>query len=559
MRALLFLFLAAGLSGQEAATLAIRGGHIWTGDARKPWAQAVAISGNRVLAVGGNKDIARVITPKTQILEAGGRFIMPGFEDAHIHFASGSLGLFDVDLTGARTLQEVQQRIAAWARENPDAPWVEGGGWEYYVFPGGRLPTRQDLDAVVSDRPALLRAYDGHTTWVNSKALELAKITKDTRFDGFGELVKDPKTGEPTGCLKERAASLVSRLLPATTRERRLEALERGLQLAASLGITSIQNASGMRRDISLYEEFLKAGKLTLRTDISMSMGSDPDACAKLADLRGKYTGPFLRVAMVKFVIDGVIESHTAAMLAPYADGSNTVGQLAWQPDAYKRAVKACADAGWQVETHAIGDRAVRLALDAYSALPRDARPRVEHIETIQPEDLRRFGKQRVIASMMPIHADPETVDVWSRAIGAQRLPNSFAWNSLQRAGARLAFSSDWPASPSLDPIRGIHNAVNRRTITGKPAGGWLPEQRVTLESALRAYTTDAAYAAFEEKDRGQIAPGMLADIVILSQDLFRIAPMDIYKTMVDVTVFDGRVVYRRMQHEEITATSQPR
>jgi len=559
MRRILVLFTAFCLYGQDTATLAIRGGRIWTGDARRPWAQAVAVSGGRILAVGSNGAIAKLVAPKTEVIDAGGRFVMPGFEDAHIHFAGGALGLYDVDLNGARTLGELQQRIAEWAKANPNEPWVQGGGWEYYVFPGHRLPTREDLDAVVNDRPALMRAYDGHTTWVNSKALELAGITKDTKYEGFGELVKDPKTGEPTGCLKERAASLVSSLLPGVTRQRRMEALERGLKLAASLGITSIQNASGTRAEAALYEEFLRAGKLTMRVDLSMSMGRDPEACSKLSDLKGKYTGPVLRVAMVKFVIDGVIESHTAAMLAPYSDGADTTGQLSWEPETYKRTVKACADAGWQVETHAIGDRGVRLALDAYEALPRKARPRIEHIETIQPADLPRFAKLGVLASMMPIHADPDTVAVWSRAVGAQRLPYSFAWGSLQRAGARLVFSSDWPASMSVDPIRGIHNAVNRRTIEGNPAGGWLPRERVSLETALRGYTTEAAYAAFQEKNRGRLSPGMMADIVILSQDLFRIPPVDIHKTKVDVTVFDGRVIYRRMPEDETSAITQAR
>jgi predicted amidohydrolase YtcJ len=545
MRKLLLVVLSVWASAQDSATLIVLNGRVWTGDARHPWAQAVAVRGEKILAVGTNARVLRLASASTERIDAKGRLVTPGFNDAHTHFLSGSTRLFEVDLTGACTLESIQQRIAQWVKENPNEPWVTGGGWEYNCFPDKRLPTRQDLDAVVTDRPALLRAYDGHTSWVNSKALAVAGITKDTKFTGFGEVVKDA-AGEPTGCFKESAATLVARLVPPITRQRKLEALERGLKLAASLGITSIQNASGTREEISIYEELLKAGKLTMRVDLSMSMGRDGNGCARITDLKGKYAGPVLRVAMVKFLIDGVIESHTAAMLDNYSDGNNTTGQLSFEPGVYKKAVKACADDGWQVETHAIGDRAIRLALDAYEALPSDARPRVEHIETIHPRDIARFGKQGVIASFMPIHADPATVDVWSAAVGKDRLPYSFAWRSLENAGARLVFSSDWPASISVDPIRGLHNAVNRQTVDGKPKGGWLPQERVSMETALRAYTVDSAYASFQEGNRGTLAEGQFADFVILSQDLFRVAPATVHQTKVDVTVWNGKAIFRR-------------
>jgi len=542
---LLLAVLSVLACAQDKATLIVHNGRVWTGDAKHRWAQAVAVRGEKILAVGTNAEVMSLASAETEKIDAKGRLVTPGFNDAHTHFLSGSTRLFEVDLTGACTLELIQQRIAQWAKANPNQAWVIGGGWEYNCFPNGRLPTKQDLDAVVNDRPALLRAYDGHTSWANSKALEMAGVSKDTKFTGFGELVKDA-AGEPSGCFKETAATLVARLVPPITRERKAEALERGLKLAASLGITSIQNASGTRDEIALYEEFLRSGKLSMRVDLSMSMGRDGNGCARIADLKGKYTGPVLRVAMVKFLIDGVIESHTAAMLDNYADGSNTTGQLSFEPEVYKRAVKACADDGWQLETHAIGDRGIRVALDAYEALPRTARARVEHIESIHPGDIGRFAKLGVIASFMPIHADPATVDVWSAAVGKERLPYSFAWRSLEKAGARLAFSSDWPASISVDPIRGLHNAVNRQTVDGKPKGGWLPQERVSMETALRAYTTDAAYASFQEGNRGMLAVGQFADLVILSQDLFQVAPAMVHNTKVDVTVWNGKAIYRR-------------
>lgn len=547
MRQIYFIVLALypPVLAAQPADLILREGRVWTANPRQPWAEAIAVRGEKIVATGTNAEIDALRGPATEVIEARGRLVTPGFNDAHIHFLGGALRLAEVDLTGVCTLGAMQERILDWAVRNPRATWVTGGGWEYNCFPGGRLPRKEDLDAVVKDRPVYLRAYDGHTSWANSKALALAGVNAETRFNGFGEIVRDPQTGEPTGCLKEGAGGLVSRLLPPVTREQRLQALERGMQLAASLGITSIQNASGNREEVGLYEELLRASKLTLRVAFALSSGADGIACTRDADLRMRWRGPMLRVDAVKFMLDGVIESHTAAMIEDYSDGHAGKGDLAWEESAYRKAVEACDAAGFQIFTHAIGDRAVRAALDAYERAKR-GRARVEHIETIQPADIPRFAKLGVIASMEPIHADPATVEVWSKAVGEKRLPNSFPWRALEQAGAKLAFSSDWPASISLDPIRGLHNAVNRQTTDGKPPGGWLPWQRVSLESALRAYTAGAAYASFEEDVKGSIESGKLADFVVLSQDLFRIEPARIHETRVDTTVFNGRVAYRR-------------
>lgn len=545
MRQTIFTALFASVLAAQPADLILRGGKIWTANPGRPWAEAIAVRGDRIAAVGSNAEADALRGPATQVIEARGRLVTPGFNDAHIHFLGGALRLAEVDLTGACTLGSMQERILDWAVRNPQAPWITGGGWEYNCFPGGRLPRKEDLDAVVKDRPVFLRAYDGHTSWANSKALALAGVNAQTKFNGFGEIVRDAQTGEPTGCLKEGAGSLVGRLLPAVTREQRLQALERGMRLAASLGITSIQNASGNREEVGLYEELLRSSKLTMRVAFALSSGADGIACTRDADLKARWRGPLLRVDAVKFMLDGVIESHTAAMLDAYSDGFAGKGELAWEEGAYRKAVAACDAAGFQIFTHAIGDRAVRAALDAYEQVKR-GRARIEHIESIQPGDIPRFAKLGVIASMEPIHADPATVEVWSKAVGEKRLPNSFAWRALEKAGAKLAFSSDWPASISVDPIRGLHNAVNRQTTAGKPPGGWLPEQRVSLETALRAYTTGAAYASFEEDIKGSLEPGRLADFVVLSQDLFRIEPARIHETRVETTVFNGRVIYQR-------------
>jgi predicted amidohydrolase YtcJ len=549
-------FLAIPISAQPStADLAIINGRIWTGDEKAPWAQAVAIQGNKILRVGNYSAIKSLLSAQTKIVNLAGRLAVPGFNDAHTHFLGGSLDLAEVNLNGARSLELMQTRVADYARQHPNETWITGAGWEYSSFPGQRLPTRADLDAVVKDRPVYLRAYDGHTGWCNSKALELAGVTRDTKFEGFGEIVRD-QNGEPTGTLKEGAQSLVRRLVPNPSQTKKLDALRQGIQLAASLGITSIQNASGSADDIALYQELLSRGELTLRASVAFSMGRNlpDDKLQQMIVLKNQYQGnPMLRAPAVKFVLDGVIESHTAAMLDAYSDEAKSKGEPAFTTENYNDLVNRCARAGFQIYTHAIGDRAVRMALDAYEAAQKglskpDLRSRIEHIEVVSAADIPRFAKLGVLASMEPIHADPDTIEVWSRAVGSERVNRAFAWNELQQNGAQLVFSSDWPATISVDPIRGLHNAVNRKTIEGKPPNAWIPKQRITMQHALRAYTSAGAYASFDEKLKGKIAAGMLADIVVFSQDLFKIDPLKIHETRVVLTVFDGKVIYRNQE-----------
>lgn len=528
----------------------IRNARVWTGDVARPWAEAVYVEGSRIEAVGTEAALAEKAKP-ARVIDAGGKLVIPGLNDAHIHFLSGSLGLRNIDLTGICTLESMQKKVAEYARAHPEKTWITGRGWEYFCFPDQRLPRKEDLDAVVKDRPVFLIAYDGHTGWANSKALEQADINRATRFDGFGEIVKDTASGEPTGCLKENAQTLVKRRIPQPTRQEKLAALRQGMKLAASLGLTSIQNASGDEEELSLYEELLGNGELTVRTSVAMSVaqGAGLQRAAEVARLKEKHRGEMLAVRAVKLVIDGVIESYTAAMLEPYADKTDTRGEAAWPLEEFNAMAAALDARGIQMYTHAIGDRAVRVTLNAYEAAmrrnaTRDARHRVEHIETIHPDDLPRFGKLGVLASMQPIHADPSGVEVWSLAVGPKRLPLSFPWRAIEKAGGRLVFSSDWPASMSVNPIRGIHSAVNRQTADGRPAGGWIPAQRVSLETALRAYTSGAAYASREERIKGQIKTGMLADLLILSQNLFEIDPARIHETKVECTIAGGRIIY---------------
>jgi len=541
----------------ETADLILTNGRIWLGGDANSVAEAIAIRGNQIIRVGTTAEIKQLAGQQTQVIDLGGRLASPGFNDAHIHFLGGSMGLNQIDLTGAKTVAEMVERIAAYAKKNPDAKWITGRGWEYTPFPGG-LPTKIYLDAIVKDRPVFLSAYDGHSAWVNSKALELAGITNETKFTGYGEIVRNA-AGEATGALKEGAQSLVRRLLPQPTHEEQLNALRQGLKLAASLGITSLQNASGSEDEFSLYEELLDRRELTSRFSMAFSVGerTTDDQIKKFIELKSKYDlNPMLRAASVKFLLDGVIESHTAAMIERYADlppeSGNPFGETTMPPDIFRDRVVKLDKLGFQIYTHAIGDRAVREALNAYDAALKANnrgfnRHRIEHIETVSPEDIPRFAKLNVMASMEPIHADPGTAEVWAKAVGGERLPYAFAWQSLLKAGARLVYSSDWPASISLDPIRGIHSAVNRRTIDGQPPKGWIPQQRISVADALRAYTQAGAFSSFEEGIKGRIAAGQMADIVVFSQDLFKIDPMRIHETKVVLTVFDGKVIYRTL------------
>ena len=536
--------------------LILLNGKIWTAEGATTFAEAIAITGNTISAVGNSSDIKKLAGDSTRIIDLNGRLVTPGFNDAHIHFLNGSLGLAEVELTETKSMKEVLAYIKKYSADFPDRKWITGRGWQYTMFPGG-LPTKKMLDSIVSDRPVMIRAYDGHSAWVNSKALELAGIDRNTKFNGFGELVRDG-SGEPTGALKEGAMGLVGKLVPEKTRDENLEALRLGMKLAAQLGITSIQNASGNLDETSLYEELLKINELSLRVSVAFSVNDQTtnDDIRSYGQVRDRVgNNSMLRTLAVKFMIDGVIEGHTAFMLEPYVDvvpkELSATGQVAMPLPAFGDLVATFDSLGFQIYTHAIGDRGVRETLNVYESAtkkngPRDSRHRIEHIETINPSDIPRFAQLGVMPSMEPIHAEPATVAVWQKAIGEQRLPYSFAWASMLKANAKLVFSSDWPACVALDPIRGLHTAVNRRTIDGQPETGWVPEQKVSMPDALLAYTHMGAYASFEENLKGKIKPGFLADVIVLSQDLFTINPMDTYKTNVMMTVFDGKVIYER-------------
>jgi hypothetical protein len=536
-----------------ADTIVVRG-KIYTGNPKQPWAQAVAIRGEKIIAVGDNEQIQKLYYAGTETIDAGGNLVLPGFVDCHIHFLEGSMSLGQANLEGAKNPADLQRILREYAEKHPGDGWILGAGWNYAMFGEENLPHKKYLDELFPNRPAFLVGYDGHTSWANSKALALAGINKDTPNPANGAIVRDPKTGEATGALKESASSLVSKLVPKLTRAEKLAALRGGIHWANENGLTRVHSAGGDFEEFDLYDELRRHGDLTLRMYIAYFLNPPelrPKDLAAIEEARKKYTGDWLSAGVVKMMIDGVVESHTAAMLEPYTDDPSTKGKLFWEPDNYKAAVAELDKRGLQLFTHAIGDYAVRTALDAYENAEnvndtRDRRPRIEHIETVTAADIPRFGKLGVIASMQPLHAypDEDTLRVWAGNNGPDRAARAWVWNSISKAGGHLAFGSDWNVV-TLNPWEGLQMAVTRQTTEGKPDGGWLPQERVTLAQAVEAYTLGAAYAGRREKTEGSIEPGKLADLIIVSQNVFEIDPHTIAKTKVVKTIVGGRVVYQ--------------
>ena len=553
---LVFILSCKGRDRNSSADLIIRGAKIWTGGADPAFTRSIAIKGNNIMGLGPDAEILALGDDATELIDAGGKLVIPGFNDAHIHFLSGSMTLANIDLLATTSLSEMKKVVLDYANTHPDQKWLTGRGWQYNYFKGG-MPDKRYLDSLVPDRPVYLRAYDGHTGLANSLAMKLAGIDRNTVYKGFGEVVRDAQ-GEPTGAFLEGAQSLVSKVIPEPTVQDKLDALYNGMRYASSLGITSMQNANGDKEEFSLFDTLNRRGQLRVRVNMGFSVNHETpekDIDHFISVKNSPRDTLWLKGRSIKFMLDGVIESHTAVMSGPYSDippnDRMQEKHYAIPLDKYNMLVQRLDREGFQLYTHAIGDGAVHEVLNAYEQAasvngPGDRRHRIEHIEQVRADDIPRFAALRVLPSMQPIHADPGTTDVWSRAVGPERLPRSFAWKAMLKNNAKLVFGADWPACISLDPIRGIHSAVNRRTINGKPPEGWVPEQRISIAEALQAYTVNAAYASFDEKNKGVLAPGMLADLVMLSQDLFTIPPMDIHKTRVVLTIVDGKKVFER-------------
>jgi len=548
----------AASAGEDAAPakpadLIVRNAHIYTVNSKQPWAEALAVSGDHLVAVGSEKEIAAFRGPSTRVIDAGGRLVMPGITDPHTHFTSGSRSLSQINLNGANTVEEIGRRVREFAARHPGDGWLLGRGWLYSTFGAEALPHREALDAIIADRPVVLTAYDGHTSWANTKALAMAGITRDTASPPNGIVVHDAKTGEPTGTLKEAAQQLVRKAVPAPSREETMAAFRQGIAHANRLGVVGLHTLGGDQGILEMLDEIRRSGGLSLRMYVAYWAAPPEMTPAMFEDAerdRSRYNDEWLSTNLVKFVLDGVIESHTAAMLEPYSDDPTLIGRTFWSPEKYKAAVAEFDRRGFIVTSHAIGDAAIRLALDAYEAANRangtkDSRMRIEHIEDVSAADIPRFGKLGVIASMQPLHAMPDDngLNVWARNVGPERVNRAFAWHSIAAAGGRVVHGSDWPVV-TLNPWEGMQIAVTRETPQGTPAGGWIPGERLTLEQAVQGYTLGPAYAGRREKTQGSLEAGKLADLILVSQDIFKVETRSIGKTEVLLTMVGGKIVY---------------
>jgi predicted amidohydrolase YtcJ len=545
----------------EKADLLITNAKVYTVNTKQPWAEAVGIRGDRIIFVGTNRMAKNFQDSHTKVIDAGGKLVLPGMEDNHVHFTSGSRSLEKVDLVGGKTIEEMQRRIKAFAESHPDLKWIQGRGWMYATFPGN-LPDKKLLDAVISDRPAIMTCADGHTTWVNSKALAVAGVTRDTKSPENGIIVHDAN-GEPTGALQEAASELVWKAVPDPTREETLAAYKQGLREMARVGVVRVHSLGGDFEHLDLLEQIRREGGLTARFSVAYFAdppGLDAKAWEALMHAREKYHDNWIEQGGVKTMLDGVIDSLTGAMIDPYAGQGSNRGKLFWSPADYNKTVAELDAKGIQVATHAIGDLAIRTALDGYENAARvngnhDMRHKVEHIEDLAASDISRFAKLNVTASFQPLHANPEPnwMGSWIANVGPERETRAFAWNAVRQAGGRLAFGSDWPVV-TIDPWKGIQLAVTRQDFDGQPPNGWHPELRVSLSDAVYACTLGGAYALHHEKDEGSIEPLKLADLIIISQNIFEVEPHKIAETKVITTIVGGKIV-----HDDQGAAAQPR
>ena len=521
-------------------------GRVWTGDSARPWAGGVAVAGDTVQAVGDSADIARLAGPATRVLANGAGMVTPGFMDGHLHFTDGGFQLASVDLRPADTPEQFIARLKAYALERQPGEWILGGDWDHERWPGSPLPRRQWIDSVTPRNPVFVNRLDGHMGLANSAALRAAGIGRGTKDIAGGVIVRDPRTGEPTGILKDAAMGPVQRAVPPYTAAQRDAALRRALAFAASKGVTAFAHVSVDPADLGTYLRAKQAGALTARAALYFPLETWRQVADTIARLgRGD---DWVWVGGVKGYVDGSLGSTTALFYAPYEDDRSTAGVLVTPEDSLRAWIGAADSAGLQVAVHAIGERANGLLLDIYDSVarahgPRDRRFRIEHAQHLRHQDIDRIARTGVVASMQPYHAIDD--GRWAeKRIGPERIKTTYAFRSLLDRHAHLGFGSDWTVAP-IDPILGIYAAVTRRTLDGKHPEGWVPAEKISVEEALRAYTAGDAYAVYAERTRGRLVPGYKADLVLLDQDLTRIAPEAIERVAVRATVVGGRVVYQ--------------
>lgn len=518
-----------------------------------PRAQAFAVRHGRIVAVGANAEIQKLKGKKTKVVDLGGRFTMPGFNDAHLHLASGGMEKLTVSLTGARSLEEMLERIAAKVKTAERGQWIVGRGWDHTLWPGQKLPTRYDLDKVTGDHPAVFTRVDGHISVANSKALQMSSITRETK-DPPGGTIDRGEVDEPTGILRESARGLLAKI-PDPTPSQRRQAVLLALTEAAQNGLTSAQDNSDWQ-DFLVYEDLQREDKLTLRITEWMPFRT-PVAMLQQRRAHHDQSDPMLRTGLLKAFMDGTLGSRTAYMLAPYADDPKNTGLQQFDRQELMNMARERVLAGFQLGFHAIGDAGVDLALDAFEhaarsvaeqsarmpnpgARKQDFRFRIEHAQVMAPEQFARMKKLGVIGSMQPNHLLTD-MNWAEQRIGKERARVSYPWREMLKHGIVLAFGTDYPVEP-LTPFRGLYAAVSRKNLAG--TAEYVPEQKITIDEAIAAYTTGAAFAEFAENDKGALLPGMFADFIVLDRDVTKVAPPELLKTRVLRTVVGGKTVY---------------
>jgi len=548
---LLGLALSGACSRTDSADVVLRHGAIYPEAGDSGTVESLAVRNGRIVYTGTDRGVRSYIGDRTEVIELGGRMVLPGFHDTHMH-PSGGITLAECTLDDLATPEAILDSVSRYATTHPALAWIRGRGWQLPVFPEAN-PRREWLDRVVPDRPVYLTAADGHSAWVNSKALALAGITHDTKDPPNGRIERDPLTGEPTGTLREQAEELVARLLPARTQEETRAGLVRALGMANRFGITTVHEANAGPDLLQAYAMLDSAGQLSAR--VIAALQTDPKAGPGQVDSlrawRGRYRGTrYYSPKAAKIFADGVIEAKTAALLAPYT-GSDTPGEPNLSPAAMDTLVAALDAAGFQVHVHAIGDRAVRMSLDAFEFArrhngPRDARPIIAHLELIDPADIPRFAALGVIPSFQPLwaYADKYITDLTVPILGPERSRWLYPIASVARTGAHLAAGSDWSVS-SMNPFEAIQVAITRRAPDAPPGPPWIPEETVDLPTMLRAYTSGGAYAAGEEASNGDLEVGKAADLIVLDRNLYRIPVTELHAVHVLLTLLDGKTVWR--------------
>lgn len=525
-----------------AASLVVRNARIYTAEPSRPWAEALACAGGRLVEVGEDRNVEPLIGAGTEVLDAGGRLVLPGFVDAHVHLIWGyELGTW-IDLTDRPSLQVVQRRIAQYAGEHPNEEIILGHGLDYAALKPDGLPRKDELDEAEDRRPVFLTAYDGHTGLGNSRFTERAMAVAAAQGSDVGEMQRDPSSREPTGVF-HRAFDLMP-LIPEIQNRRSMEGLRRTIAEASRFGITTAFDVQVDLEQLQAYDELREAGGLTvrIRAAIYHPRGTPPGRYLEFAAAREEFNDDWLRVASVKLYIDGVVETGTAALLEPYSNKAGSLGETVYSDKEFRSIILELDRMGFQICTHATGDRGLRIALDAYEEAgtvngTQGRRHRVEHCEVVAPEDIPRFARLGVVPCMMPRHAAPEILGRWREGAGMARTREGFPWRAFLDSGARMAFASDWPVA-DLNPLTGVREAVTRRLAEED----W--RRRLTVKEAIDGYTTRAAYACHAEDSVGSLSPGKYADMIVLSQDIFQIPPEAIAQAQVVRTIVGGRTVF---------------